>query len=454
MLNIDTLDTIIALVVVILLLSLIVQAIQSFVKKILRLKSKEIEASLLDLFNAVMRDKSAAATPNAPPSRATKKMPAAFASLPKVSQDATNLLKAVKKELQELGRVSAQGNFMVDSLSKTDLLNVIARVAPGNFGVQLTNAVNAFTKLEGVIDAAKQKGLPDEVSVLWAKFEGALTPLKQQYASLRAGTGVAPGLIVADVLSLRDVVFNESLELLGKVQEIATKQNLTGLQNDVAAISKEISDARSALDAALGTVKTRLMETEQWFDTTMQSFEERYHRGMRTYALVIAMLVVIALNADVFRIYRQISGDEVLRSALAAAGPAIAAQQEKIEDREAELDASASPTTIKEIEAQKEEIQDLVQSYTDIGLDPISWKGMTAWGNGLITDPFGETWWSARRGDVKTLLGWILMTLLLSLGAPFWHDTLESLFGVKNMLRRRNQQQNVEQAAGAGNPKV
>jgi hypothetical protein len=29
------------------------------------------------------------------------------------------------------------------------------------------------------------------------------------------------------------------------------------------------------------------------------------------------------------------------------------------------------------------------------------------------------------------------MTLLLSLGAPFWEDVLESVFGLKNVLRRR-----------------
>jgi hypothetical protein len=453
MLNIDTLDTIIALVVVILLLSLIVQAIQSFVKKLLRLKSNEIEASLLDLFNAVMRDKATTAAPNAPTSRSTKLLPAAFASLPKVSADATNLLAAVKKELQELGRVNARGYFMVDSLSKSDLLNVIARVAPGKFGVQLNAAVSAFAKLEQVIEAAKQKGLPAEVGVVWAQFEGALTPLKQQYASLRAGDGVAPGLIVADVLSLRDVVFGESLALLGKVSEIAAQQKLTALQADVAAVSSAISNARSALDGALGTFKTRLMETEQWFDTTMQSFEERYHRGMRTYAIVIAALVVIFLNANVFTLYQNIADNQILRADLVAAGPKIAKMQEDIAKREAELDANATPTTRKQLEEQKEELQSLVKTYTDIGFEPISWNGLRTWLDGLFAGPIDE-WGRQRLRDVHTLFGWSVMILLLSLGAPFWHDTLESLFGVKNLLRRRNQQQNVEQASGAGNPKV
>src|SRR5438105_14719365 len=44
------LNTLIACVVVILVLSLIVQAVQTALKKVLRLKSRQIEDSLVDLF--------------------------------------------------------------------------------------------------------------------------------------------------------------------------------------------------------------------------------------------------------------------------------------------------------------------------------------------------------------------------------------------------------------------
>ena len=44
------------------------------------------------------------------------------------------------------------------------------------------------------------------------------------------------------------------------------------------------------------------------------------------------------------------------------------------------------------------------------------------------------------------------MALLLSVGAPFWLDALESLFGIKNLLRKRSDTQNVEGQKG-GQPK-
>ena len=44
------------------------------------------------------------------------------------------------------------------------------------------------------------------------------------------------------------------------------------------------------------------------------------------------------------------------------------------------------------------------------------------------------------------------MVMLLSVGAPFWQDALESLFGIKNLLRKRSDTQNVEDKGGQPKP--
>ena len=48
------LDNLIAMVVVLLILSLVVQSIQSGLKKLLKIKSRQIEDSLIDLFEHVL----------------------------------------------------------------------------------------------------------------------------------------------------------------------------------------------------------------------------------------------------------------------------------------------------------------------------------------------------------------------------------------------------------------
>ena len=65
----------------------------------------------------------------------------------------------------------------------------------------------------------------------------------------------------------------------------------------------------------------------------------------------------------------------------------------------------------------------------------------------------GWEWWEGRKHDTSVLLGWAIMVLLLSVGAPFWQDTLESLFGVKNLLRQKSGTQNIETRSGDGQPK-
>src|SRR5512132_105698 len=78
-LNLGVLDTVISVVVVILLLSMIVQSVQTFIKKLLKFKSRQIHKSLEDHF-------------------------------------------------ENLGRVTAFGNHAIESISKADLTKVVTEI--------------------------------------------------------------------------------------------------------------------------------------------------------------------------------------------------------------------------------------------------------------------------------------------------------------------------------------
>jgi len=62
---------------------------------------------------------------------------------------------------------------------------------------------------------------------------------------------------------------------------------------------------------------------ENWFDTVMQGFDERYARHMKSVALVISFLVVILLNANFFNVYRRIAGSDTVRAEILAKGPEV-----------------------------------------------------------------------------------------------------------------------------------
>jgi len=97
-----------------------------------------------------------------------------------------------------------------------------------------------------------------------------------------------------------------------------------------------------------------------------------------------------------------------------------------------------------------------------LGVWTIAIPDGSVWGQALVEGPenvytwHNQTpgqWWQMRKRDVSTLVGWAIMVMLLSVGAPFWQDALESLFGIKNLLRQKSGTQNIEEQSGAGQPR-
>jgi hypothetical protein len=91
-----------------------------------------------------------------------------------------------------------------------------------------------------------------------------------------------------------------------------------------------------------------------------------------------------------------------------------------------------------------------IGDLTDIGLQGPGWmkEKIPAFVTGFSANP-GASIWRA----LRALLGWFIMTMLLSVGAPFWQDVLESLFGLKNKLRQDTGTKNVQDESGKGQTK-
>jgi hypothetical protein len=75
------------------------------------------------------------------------------------------------------------------------------------------------------------------------------------------------------------------------------------------------------------------------------------------------------------------------------------------------------------------------------------------WLKSLVNFSNGKQWLKDRWGDIRHGIGLLIMVLLLSVGAPFWQDTLESIFGLKNLLRKKSDTRIVEQKSGEGQPR-
>jgi len=500
--DLGILNTIIALVVILLVLSLLVQAIQTLLKKLFKMKSRQIEGSLKDLYEQVV------GMPNPEPATPTPRLTIILNTVKRVLGMKLNLPETaadvfknkVLDQFKNIGRKTLFGNAVLDSLSKDDLFKVMGKLESEDFFpdyIQKFQVLcNRIEDLRKAVDAiTNDPMLRGSASTKIAEIRSVLAPIFNNVSTIVDGGQVKPKVLFADLLRLGQLDFHSLLELLNDAQTAIAKEteiaNATGNTGEVTAlqqlsgqfaeVAKLIGDLSQKFVDATSPIRNKIEQVEVWFDTVTQSFDERYARHMKTAAIVISVFVVIVLNANFFHVYKSLSSNEVQRKLILDKGPEILEQSKR-----AQVAASPTPTpaNVQEALAQsREEIETLSSTYQGFGFSPLSMQQLRSffWSLGLITavapDASGQRsawgmalvegpenvytwrnqtpgqWWQSRKSDVTTLVGWAIMVMLLSAGAPFWQDALESLFGIKNLLRQKSGTQNIEQQSGTGQPK-
>ncbi len=529
--DLGILNTVIALVIILLVLSLLVQSVQTVIKKIWKLKSKQIADSLKDLYEQAIGG-------------ATPEQPAEPGTGPASPSPAEQFKDRVLEQFKNIGRKTAFGRPVLDSLSKQDLFKVMGKLELEQFFPEyvtkfqfLCDHVVAMRK--AIEDLSNNDKLRGAASSKLAEIRAILAPIFTNVESVLQGTQVKPRVLFADLLRLGKLNVRDVLELLDQAQvaitqekEAAAKANNTAevqeletLSNGLVNVAKLIGDFTQKFDAAVSPLRQKLDQVEIWFDTVTQSFDERYARHMRTVSICISIGIVIVLNANFFRVYKNISANEVQRNLIVDSGPAIlkhASESRNTPAESATANATPTPVNIKEeIERTRQEIDLLSNAYQGFGFTPLTGQQIRSflWSTGIWTafwegkgrdnnptpawwgltlarnekgvpvnddnvpvladcqevDKNGQPlldsqqrpmnctpawrlqtrgeWWESLKGDFVTLIGWTIMVMLLSVGAPFWQDALESLFGIKNLLRQRSATQNIEIQSGAGQTK-
>ena len=515
-LDLGILNVLIAMVIVILVLSLVVQSMQTLVKKVFKLKSRSILNSLEDLFETIIDRPAAAGT----------SVPATQSKTPK------ELVADVTERFKEMGRKSLFGQPMLDSLAKNDLLKVLTRVKATDL---LPGAVENFqTVLAGIQELKREVGeiqtnlLKGEASSRFAAMQGSIMPVLHDVEALASGGKFDSAVFFGDLTRLRQIKPAEVLTILGEVQQAVSKdlatekaasdeakkslaaaqqandqakiesaqardneqtgkvKALESLDAGLRAIANRIASLSNAFDAAFAPLFARLQQAEVWYDTVMHGFEERYTRHMRTVGIVLSIGVVVVLNANFFSVYRSIKSDPAKTALIAQQAPEILKLAEEERARQsagvnnpsptptatptptprtspspasnastspspspsvpasspAVPSATASPVTVADVKKEAQRVEDLSKIYESFGMRPLSRQ--------QIKDVWAGNWqW---RDVTETVLGWMIMVMLLSAGAPFWQDTLESLFGLKNLLRQKSDTKNIEEGKG-GQPK-
>lgn len=179
------------------------------------------------------------------------------------------------------------------------------------------------------------------------------------------------------------------------------------------------------LDDARGDIDAFRRNIEAWFDDTMARVSGWYKRRTQLIILAIAVVLTVAINANTLTMGERLWRDPTTRATLVQQAGA----------------ADATPAGQTASDKLNNAVNN-VESVAKAGV-PIGW----AHGANSNADPRHITLGSVS-GWAHLVGGWLLTILAISLGAPFWFDTLSRL----SRLRGTGKPETPLPASGRGQP--
>lgn len=230
---------------------------------------------------------------------------------------------------------------------------------------------------------------------------------------------------------------------------IEDNNNNVGLiQRELGINAKDIKVGIEEIKEHLGTLKGRI---ENMYDNTMEKISEVYETKIRYRALYFGLALAFVVNADFFYIYSSLSKNSIIREELVARSDVINAQVELV-SKQIELSEKKSISEIKpEFDEAKKNITDLTTTITDAGLE-------LGWTSDKFSKIFKnkahksskEVWAAA----VYKFIGLLIAGLLISFGAPFWHDFIGTFTGLRKTLRGKKEGSGENNTSPPANPLI
>ncbi|MGF1477294.1 MAG: hypothetical protein ACFB6S_17250 [Geminicoccaceae bacterium] len=137
-----------------------------------------------------------------------------------------------------------------------------------------------------------------------------------------------------------------------------------------------------------GSIEAFRAEIEGWFNDSMDRVSGWYTQRARTIGLVVALIVVVGMNADSLRLARALYLEDELRHMLASTAADVG-DASGTENGQTDRTSEISPETIEQV----------------LSNVPLGWSG---------DENFGPL----------SVIGWLITIAAVSLGAPFWFDLL------------------------------
>jgi hypothetical protein len=195
------------------------------------------------------------------------------------------------------------------------------------------------------------------------------------------------------------------------------------------------SDIRRTLLILLDEAKSdlgKLHESiETWFNNAMDRASGWYKRRTQVIVFVIAVAFTSAVNADTIQIAKTLANDAALREALVAQAQEFAKNPPQASQGAGGQSQGASATGAAQSPA--EIIKENAATLQNLGLK-LGWQDAS----------------QARIDWVNKIFGLLLTALAVSMGAPFWFDTLNRIIAVRSTGKPPKEATEAQEAAKKG----
>ncbi len=168
---------------------------------------------------------------------------------------------------------------------------------------------------------------------------------------------------------------------------------------------------RTLINAAQSDFDKSQKNIEDWFDDAMSRLSGKYKRITQTIILVLALLVSVVLNADTFTIANTLWRDPTLRASV------VAIAEKKVSENTSATSDNMSLTRITELQSELNQLE-----------LPFGWIA-----SGKHIDPREVP--GSPLGWFYKVLGLLATALALTLGAPFWFDTLNKFVNLRGTVK-------------------
>jgi hypothetical protein len=239
--------------------------------------------------------------------------------------------------------------------------------------------------------------------------------------------------------------------------------------------------AQQVIDQMMTSAERLSGSINQWFDWMMDRVSQRFVVHTRIWTIVFSVLVAFALHLDALKLLSQLSSDAELRSRLVSSAEALTKKADEIlvtsnnAPAAVYLDAmnkliSAHPTELASV-GQPSGFTDLAggKAWLAAKLEAAKIPGAEQWLQEyealvpqaalrtaadnlhsilndklkfqLIPDPYPSPWYNYWTPSWLHLWGILASATLLSLGAPFWFNTLKTLTNLRPIPANKEQEE-------------